>query len=86
MVDGVIDIGIREVFDVYVKLLENGKAVNIFVVLKECLNGKVQGIIEVIILVMDEKDWNQKDKIVCFGIDGVNVMVGQYGGVFGILN
>lgn len=85
MVDGVIDIGIREVFDVYVKLLENGKAVNIFVVLKECLNGKVQGIIEVITLVMGEKDRNWKDKIVCFGIDGVSVMVGQYGGVFGIL-
>ena len=86
MADGATDIGTREVLDVYVKLLENGKAVNTFVALKECPNGKAQGITEAITLAMDEKDWNWKDKTACLGTDGANVMVGQHGGVFGILN
>ena len=67
------------------KLLENGKAVNTFVALKECPNGKAQGITEAITLTMDEKDGNWKDKTACLGTDGANVMVGQHRGVFGIL-
>ena len=35
MADGATDVGTREVLDVYVKLLENGKGVNTFVALKE---------------------------------------------------
>lgn len=85
MADGATDIGTREVLDVYVKLLENGKAVNTFVALKECPNGKAQGIIEAITLAMGEKDRNWKDKTACLGTDGASVMVGQHGGVFGIL-
>lgn len=85
MADGATDIGTREVLDVYVKLLDNGKAVNTFVALKECPYGKTQGIPEAITLAMDEKDRNWKDKTACHGKDGANVMVGQHGGVFGIL-
>ena len=85
MADGATDIGTREVLDVYVKLLENGKAVKIFVALKKCPYGKTQGITEVITLAMDEKARNWKDKTACHGNDGANVMVGQHGGVFGIL-
>ena len=85
MADGTTDIGTREVLDVYVKLSENGKAVNTFVALKECPNGKAQGITEAITLAMDEKDRNWKDKTACLRTDGANVMVGQHGGVFGIL-
>ena len=40
MADGATDVGTREVLDVYVRLLENGKAVNTFVPLKECPNGQ----------------------------------------------
>ena len=71
--------------DVYVKLLENGKAVNNFVALKECPNGKAQGITGAITLAMDEKDQNWKDKTACLGTYGANVMLGQHGGIFGIL-
>ena len=85
MADGATDVGTREVLDVYVRLLENGKAVNTFVALKECPNGKAQGITEAITLAMDEKDQNWKNKTACLGTDGASVMVGQHGGVFGIL-
>ena len=56
-----------------------------FVALKECPNGKAQGITEAITLAMDEKDQNWKNKTACLGTDGASVMVGQHGGVFGIL-
>ena len=80
MADGATNIGTREVLDVYVKLLNKGKVVNTFVALKECPNEKAQGI-----TAMDEKDRSGKDKTACLGTDGANVMVGQHGGVFGIL-
>lgn len=44
-VDGVIDVGIRKVEDVYVRFLENGEVLNMFVGLKECLNVKVFGVL-----------------------------------------
>lgn len=56
--------------------------VNTFVALKECPNGKAQGITEAITLAMNEKDPNWKDKTACLGTDGATVMVGQHGGVF----
>lgn len=56
MLDGVIDVGIREVEDVYVRFVEDGVFVNKFVGLKECINVKVDGVIEVVKGVMDEID------------------------------
>ena len=85
MADGATDVGTREVLDVYVRLLENSKAVNTFAALKECPNGKAQGITEAITLAMDEIDRNWKDRNACLGTDGATLMVGKNDGVFGIL-
>lgn len=70
MADGAPAVGTREVLDVYVRLLENGKAVNTFVALKECANGKAQGNTEAMKLAMTETDLNWKDKSICPGTDG----------------
>ena len=75
--------GAREALDIYVKTVKNGKAVNTFVVLKECPNGKAAEITEAITSAMAEKD-NWKDKTACLGTDGANVMVGQHSGVCGV--
>ena len=58
-VDGATDVSTREGLHDYARLLENDKAVNIFVALKKCPNGKAQGITEAITLAMDEKDQNR---------------------------
>ena len=65
MADRATDVGTREFLDVYVRLLENGKAVNTFAALKECPNGKAKGITETITLAMDEIERNWKDKTAC---------------------
>lgn len=70
MADGAPAVGTRELLDVYVRLLENGKAVYTFVALKEYANGKAQGNTEAMKLAMNETDLNWQDKSICPGTYG----------------
>lgn len=85
MINGVIDVGVCEVEDVYVCFLKDGGVVNIFVGFKFCFDVKVLGIIEVVNSVMIDVCENWKEKVVVLGFNGVFVMVGNMGGVYVLL-
>lgn len=46
---------------------------------------KADGVTEAIKGVMDEIDGTQKQKLVCLGTDGANVMTGKHNSVFALL-
>ena len=85
MSDGATDVGTREVEDVYVRFVEDGVPVNKFAGLKECTNAKADGVTEAVKGVMDEIDGTWKQKLVCLGTDGANVMTGKHNSVFALL-
>ena len=78
MLDGATNVGTREVEDVYVRFVEDGVPVNKFAGLKECTNAKADGATEDIKGVMDEIDGTWKQKLICLGTDGANVMTGKH--------
>ena len=85
MSDGATDVGTREVEDVYVRFVEDGVPVNKFAGLKECTNAKADGVTEAVKGVMDEIDGTWKQKLVCLGTDGANVMTGKHNSVSALL-
>ena len=62
-----------------------GVPVNKFAGLKECTNAKADGVTEAIKGEMDEIDGTWKQKLVCLGTDGANVMTGKHNSVFALL-
>ena len=85
MADGATDVGTRKVEDVYVRFVKDGVPVNKFAGLKECMDAKATGVTEAIKQAMDEADESWKQKLVCLGTDGANVMNGRHNSVFTLL-
>ena len=83
--DGATDVGTREVEDDYVRFVKDGVPVNKFAGLKECMDAKATGVTEAIKQAMDEVDESWKQKLVCLGTDGANVMIGRHNSVFTLL-
>ena len=85
MADGATDVGTREVEDVYVRFVKDGVPVNKFTGLKECMDAKATGETEAVKQAMDEVEESWKQKLVCLGTDGANVMIGRHNSVFTLL-
>lgn len=66
-VDGVTDVGAREVEDVYVRFVENGEASNTFVGLKEFPNAKAPSVLPDVLKGVVQ---NLKQRTVSLGSDG----------------
>ena len=81
MMNSATDEVVHEVEDVYVCLLNDGKAVNIFVGPKSCSNAKVSGITEAVKITMSDICQNWKEKAAAQGSDGASVVAGDMGRV-----